>query len=78
MLRFVFIALVVANIGYFVVSRGEAGGPGEREPQRLTQQVRPQLLQIRKPEAVLRPATPAPDAAPAEAPRVRTDGDPSP
>ncbi len=80
MLRFILIALVVANLGYFVVSRGEANGPGEREPQRLAQQIRPQMLQIRKPDAVAQPADPTPQSVvvPVEAPRVRTDGDPSP
>lgn len=62
MLRFLLIALVVANIGYFVWARGEAeAGQGEREPQRLTRQIRPDLLQIRRPDA-----TPA--ATPAAAP----------
>ncbi|AMM24822.1 hypothetical protein [Variovorax sp. PAMC 28711] len=59
MLRFIFFALVVVNLGYFVWARGDIDVAGEREPQRLARQVRPQLLQIRKPGA--------PEAAPAPA-----------
>ncbi|MDB5825887.1 MAG: hypothetical protein JWQ73_107 [Variovorax sp.] len=60
MLRWIFFALVALNLGYFLWS-GD-GGPAagsEREPQRLGQQVRPQMLQIRKGDAVA-PTTPAP------------------
>ncbi len=60
MLRFIFFALVVLNLGYFVWARGDVDVAGEREPQRLERQVRPQLLQIRKPGA--------PEAAPAPSP----------
>lgn len=64
MARFLFIALVVANLGYFVWARGDADGAarGDREPHRLTQQVRPQLLQIREPGAPAAAAAPAPTA----------------
>ena len=59
MLRWVFFALVAINFGYFIWS-GD-GGPSagtEREPQRLSQQVRPEMLQIRKGDTAA-PSTPA-------------------
>ena len=78
MLRFLLIALVVANLGYFVWARGdvEGAGRGDREPQRLAQQLRPQLLQIRKPgaPAPASAATPLPEPEPAPA---RADGETS-
>ena len=56
-LRLLVVVLVVANLGYFAWTRGglavfgtEPARLSEREPQRLTQQVRPQMLQIRKDE----------------------------
>ena len=56
-LRVLVVLLVVANLGYFAWTRGglavfgtEPARFSEREPQRLTQQVRPQMLQIRKDE----------------------------
>jgi hypothetical protein len=56
-LRLLVVLLVVANLGYFAWTRGglavfgtEPARFSEREPQRLTQQVRPQMLQIRKDE----------------------------
>ena len=56
-LRLLVVVLVVANLGYFAWTRGglavfgtEPARFSEREPQRLTQQVRPQMLQIRKDE----------------------------
>ncbi|HEY2255776.1 MAG TPA: sporulation protein [Variovorax sp.] len=57
-LRLVVIALLVANLGYFVWARGglalfgtEPAHFSETEPQRLAQQVRPQVLRIRPAEA---------------------------
>ena len=57
-LRALVILLLVANLGYFAWSRGGLAMFGtvparfsETEPERLAQQVRPQLLQIRKDEA---------------------------
>lgn len=54
MLRVVVIALVLANLGYFAWTRGalavigaQPARFGETEPQRLQQQIRPELLQIR-------------------------------
>lgn len=54
-LRLVVVALLVANLGYFAWTRGalalfgaEPARFSETEPQRLQQQVRPQMLQIRK------------------------------
>jgi hypothetical protein len=49
------IVLVLANLGYFAWSQGAFAAFGlqparfsETEPQRLTQQIRPELLQIQK------------------------------
>jgi len=54
-LRLVLIALLIANLGYWLWSRGDLAGFGlapaslnEREPQRLARQVHPEWLQIRK------------------------------
>lgn len=54
MLRWVVVALLIANLGYFVWARGglalfgaEPARFSETEPQRLQQQVRPEMLQIR-------------------------------
>ncbi len=72
MLRFIFFSLVVVNLGYFVWARGDIDVAGEREPQRLARQVRPQLLQIRKPGAPEAVPTPAP-AEPASSPANDND-----
>ena len=67
MLRWIFFALVAINLGYFLWSGDGAQATGaDREPQRLGQQVRPGMLQIRKADAVL-PSTPNPSSAPASA-----------
>lgn len=54
-LRLLVVLLVVANLGYWLWSRGDLAGFGmapaslaEREPQRLARQVHPEWLQIRK------------------------------
>jgi len=51
----VLMALLAANLGYWLWSRGDLAGFGltpagfnEREPQRLARQVHPEWLQIRK------------------------------
>jgi hypothetical protein len=56
-MRGVVILLLVANLGYFAWTRGalallgtEPARFSETEPQRLKQQVRPEMLQIRKVE----------------------------
>ena len=73
MLRWVFLALVAVNLGYFLWSGDGAQATGnEREPQRLGQQVRPEMLQIRKADAVV-PSTPIPSSTPA-AVAPTTDG----
>jgi hypothetical protein len=59
-LRLLVAALVVANLGYFLWARGADADAADREPQRLAQQIRPQLLEIRPP---------APQTASAPAPR---------
>ncbi|MDM0075174.1 sporulation protein [Variovorax sp. J2P1-59] len=58
MLRLLVVVLLLANLGYYAWTRGglavfgtEPARFSEREPQRLTQQVRPQMLQIRKDES---------------------------
>ena len=64
LLRTLVLLLLVANVGYFAWTRGGLAMFGttparfsETEPERLAQQLRPQLLQIRKDEA---PAAPKP------------------
>jgi hypothetical protein len=57
-LRLLIAALVVANIGYWLWSRGASTESADREPQRLGQQIRPELLEVRR----------APPAAPSAAP----------
>lgn len=54
-LRLFLVALVLANIGYWLWSRGDLAGFGlapaslsEREPQRLARQLHPEWLQIRR------------------------------
>ncbi|MBT2324968.1 sporulation protein [Variovorax paradoxus] len=58
LLRALVLVLLVANLGYFAWTRGGLAMFGtmparfsQTEPERLKQQVRPQLLQIRKDEA---------------------------
>jgi len=54
-LRLLVVALLLANLGYYAWSHGGLAALGakparfdEREPQRLQQQVRPQMLEIHK------------------------------
>jgi len=54
-LRLLVAALLLANIGYWLWSRGDLAGfalapasLNEREPQRLARQVHPEWLQVRK------------------------------
>lgn len=54
-LRLLLIVLLLANAGYFLWARGDLVGFGmapagisEREPQRLSRQIHPEWLQIRK------------------------------
>lgn len=79
-LRLLLAALVVANIGYWLWSRGASTESADREPQRLIQQIRPELLEVRRaPSATASPgsgsanavATPAP-APSAAAPSATT------
>lgn len=56
--RLIVVLLLVANLGYYGWTRGalalfgtQPASFSEREPQRVAQQVRPQMLQIRKEEA---------------------------
>jgi hypothetical protein len=68
-LRLLLIVMLLANAGYFLWARGDLAGFGlapasinEREPQRLSRQIHPEWLQLRK-EA--KTAAPAPAPAPA-------------
>lgn len=65
-LRLLLAALVVANIGYFLWARAASTESADREPQRLGQQIRPELLELRRAPAAGSP--PAPAAAAAAAP----------
>lgn len=72
-LRLLLAALVVANIGYWLWSRGASTESADREPQRLTQQIRPELLELRRtPSAAASPAPAAGSATPAPAPSATT------
>jgi hypothetical protein len=58
MMRWLVVVLIVANLGYYAWSQGAFAAFGaqparlsEREPERLSRQVRPQALEIRKVEA---------------------------
>jgi len=72
MLRALVLVLVVANIGYFAWTRGALAAFGlvparfaETEPQRLADQLRPGLLQIRTEDnATSSPAAAATPALP--------------
>lgn len=65
-LRALVVLLLLANLFYFAWARGGLAlfgavpaRLGQREPERLSQQIRPQLLQIRKDESPA-PASPRP------------------
>jgi hypothetical protein len=79
MWRWIVVLLLAANALYFAFGRGWLAPLGlapvmQRDPARLTQQVRPQQLRVLPPSAVGPPAPPAP-AASATAPG--TSGDPA-
>jgi hypothetical protein len=87
MLRWALILLVVANVGYFAWSHGHLDGLGlapveQREPQRLTKQVAPEVLRLlngRKgipdPDNTNAPTSPAaPANAVAPAPLAASNG----
>lgn len=65
MLRLLVLVLVMANVAYFAWSRGHLSGlvsvaPDQREPQRLAQQVRPEVVRLLPPGSAATPAdTPA-------------------
>jgi hypothetical protein len=72
-LRLLLAALVVANVGYWLWSRGASTESADREPQRLGQQIRPELLEVRRaPSAAASPAAAAGSATPAPAPSAPT------
>lgn len=74
MLKWAVWLLVLGNAGYFAWSQGYLNTLGlkpaeQREPQRLAQQVRPEVLRLLNgPRAETPPATPAPKPTPAPAP----------
>jgi SPOR domain len=87
MLRWALILLVVANVGYFAWSHGHLDGLGlapveQREPQRLTKQVAPEMLRllngpkgIPDPDNTNAPTSPAaPANAVAPAPLAASNG----
>lgn len=63
-LRLLIAVLVVANIGYWLWSRGASTESADREPQRLGQQIRPELLEVRRAPAAATPAASAGADAP--------------
>ena len=74
MLRLLVLALLLANIGYFVWSQGLLAAYGlaparQAEPERLAQQIRPEAMQLLAEESVLpaRHAGPPEITAPAAA-----------
>ena len=69
-LRLLIAALVVANIGYWLWSLGASTEVADREPQRLGQQIRPELVELRRLPAAA-PNPPA-SAAAADAPTSGT------
>ena len=74
MLKWAVWLLVLGNAGYFAWSQGYLDTLGlkpaeQREPQRMAQQVRPEVLRLLNgPRAETPPATPAPKPTPAPAP----------
>ena len=67
-LRLLLAALVVANIGYLLWSRGASTESADREPQRLGQQIRPELLELRRLPATPPPSSSSPGGADAATP----------
>ena len=70
--RWLLAALLLANLVYFAWTQGGLAlfgmvpaGLGEHEPQRMTQQIRPGALQLRKEAPAGATATPAPVPEPA-------------
>lgn len=61
-LRILLVLLVLANVGYLLWSRVDAPArqAAEREPQRMTQQINPQWLDV-VPIAPIAPGAPASD-----------------
>jgi len=68
MARVVFVALLLANVGYYVWAAGLLGGGDEgREPERLKQQMEPARLKVTLgDEQAPQPSAPAAVAAPAD------------
>jgi hypothetical protein len=73
-LRALLLVVLLANAGYFLWARGDLvgfglapAGLGEREPQRMSRQIHPEWLQIRK-EAKAGTPMPTPASTPAPAP----------
>lgn len=73
MLRALVLLLVLANAGYYAWSQGwldggTGGSQGDREPQRLQNQVRPEIVRILPPSAAASAAGRLPGAGAASAP----------
>lgn len=92
MLRWVIVLLVLANAGYFVWTQGYLDGLGmapvdQREPERLAQQVKPEVLRLLNGpkgasapvvDAPAAPTAPGPAAEPAPTPVATGSTSPSP
>jgi hypothetical protein len=74
MLKALVLLLVLANLVFFAWTQGWIDGPtgvrahGDREPERLGQQVQPELVQILPPQAIKAGLAPAAAALPTAAP----------
>ena len=73
MLRMLALALLLANIGYFVWGQGLLAAYGlkparQGEPERLAQQIRPEALQLISPVAPVAPIAPVAPVAPVAVP----------
>lgn len=82
MLRLIVLALVLANAGYYAWSHHllrdlRIGPTEEAEPQRMAQQIRPDVLRVIRVNAET-PTTPVPTPAPAPAPAQAPAPAPSP
>jgi hypothetical protein len=70
-LKTLVLALVVANLGFYAWSRGWIGGGaghGDREPERLARQVRPESIRILPPGSIEAPRSRSTPSAPAATP----------
>jgi hypothetical protein len=79
-LKTLVLALVVANLGFYAWSSGWIGGGashGDREPERLARQVRPESIRILPPGSIEAPRSRSAPAAPAASPAPPTPSPPA-